>query len=272
MCTSLARIHTRAALFAAGMSRRRLEQSLRSGSLVRVRQGVYADAETCDVARRAALLGGPPACVSAARHEGLWVLARAEPLHVALRPHGHRRPGDAVVHWDQAAQDALEPPSVRETLRQILRCCDVEEFLVALESALYQRRLRHADLVWLEANTNAVGREAIAFARADAESGLETLVRWRLRTWGVPVRTQQRLTSVGRVDLLLGERLIVEVDGVENHESPERRHRDLLRDANAAAWGFITLRFDYAMVIHDWPTVELALRGLVDRRLHLAER
>ena len=114
--------------------------------------------------------------------------------------------------------------------------------------------------------------EAIAFARADAESGLETLVRWRLRAWGIRVRTQQNLVSVGRVDLLLGERLVVEVDGVENHASPEHRHRDLVRDANAAAWGFVTLRFDYAMVIHDWPTVELALRGLLDRGIHLSDR
>ena len=30
------------------------------------------------------------------------------------------------------------------------------------------------------------------------------------------------------------------------------RHKDLRRDANAAAWGYVTLRFDYAMVVHDW--------------------
>ncbi|ODT39256.1 MAG: hypothetical protein BGO45_14190 [Microbacterium sp. 71-36] len=272
MCSSGARIRTRAELFSGGVSRRRLDAAQRNGSLTRLRRGVYADANTCDIARRAALLGGTLACVSAARHEGLWVLSPAEPLHVAVRPDGHRRSDGAVIHWDRIDHDAFGPPHVREVLRQILRCCGVEDFLVALESALHQRRIGGADLTWLAANTNETGREAIAFARADAESGLETLVRWRLRAWGIRVRTQQNLVSVGRVDLLLGERLVVEVDGVENHASPEHRHRDLVRDANAAAWGFVTLRFDYAMVIHDWPTVELALRGLLDRGIHLSDR
>lgn len=247
------------------MSRRTLDAAVRGGSLVRLRRGVYADAGTCDVVRRAAYCGGAPACISAARHEKLWVLSGTEPLHVALRPDGHCRAGEVVPHWDRVGSGAFGFPRLREVLRQILRCCGVEEFLVALESALYQRRIRAADLTWLAANTNDLGREAIAFARADAESGLKTLVRWRLRGWDIRVRTQQRLTSVGRVDLLLGERLIVEVDGVQNHASPENRHRDLVRDANAAAWGFVTLRFDYAMVVHDWPTVELALHGLLDR-------
>ncbi len=41
-----------------------------------------------------------------------------------------------------------------------------------------------------------------------------------------------------------------------------------MRDAQAAAWGFVTLRFDYAMVVHDWPTVEAAILGHVSRGLH----
>ena len=60
------------------------------------------------------------------------------------------------------------------------------------------------------------------------------------------------------------------MDGVANHDGDSHRHKDLVRDANASAWGFVTLRFDYAMVVHDWKTVELAILGAVDRGPHLA--
>ena len=39
------------------------------------------------------------------------------------------------------------------------------------------------------------------------------------------------------------------------------RHKDLVRDANAAAWGYVTLRFDYALIVHDWDLVEAAILG-----------
>ncbi|WZH35251.1 MAG: type IV toxin-antitoxin system AbiEi family antitoxin domain-containing protein [Microbacterium enclense] len=269
MCIT-ASVRTRAELLTAGMTRRMIDGALRAGTLIRLRRGVYAEADTCEPVIRAALLGGAPVCVSAARHHGLWVLAHPEPLHVGLKPSGHRRGKGEVPHWDHDTADAFGLPTVAKTLRQVLRCRGVEEFVVALESALHQNKIQDADITWLEACTNDAGREAIAFARRDAESGLETLVRWRLRHWGIDVRTQQGVVSVGRVDLLIGERLIVEVDGAENHVGPDHRHRDLVRDAHAAAWGFATLRFDYAMVVHDWPTVELAIRAHIDRGLHRA--
>lgn len=127
-----------------------------------------------------------------------------------------------------------------------------------------------ADLFWLRKHTNAEGRDAIAFARQDADSGLESLFRWRLRPYGLSVRAQESIVSVGRVDFLIGERLIVEVDGAANHDGVSHRHRDLVRDAHAAAWGFVTLRFDYAMVVRDGETVERAILAHVGRGLHRA--
>ncbi|MDR7113324.1 very-short-patch-repair endonuclease [Microbacterium trichothecenolyticum] len=214
--------------------------------------------------------------MSAAKHHGLWVAEHGDGLHVGLRGHGraYSHPEcSCVAHWsdpDDAERSAFGVPTVRVVLRQILRCQGLEAFFVALESALRRRMLSNADLDWLRKGTNAGARAAIAFARSDADSGLESLLRWRLRRRGLRVRTQQSITSVGRVDFVIGERLIVEVDGAPNHDSESHRHKDLVRDANAAAWGFVTLRFDYALVVHDWDTVELAILGLVDSGLHLA--
>ncbi|MFK4759336.1 hypothetical protein ACI3KS_00230 [Microbacterium sp. ZW T5_45] len=49
------------------------------------------------------------------------------------------------------------------------------------------------------------------------------------------------------------------------HAAPAKRHRDLARDAAASAHGFETLRFDYAMVIHNWPAVLAAIRAAILR-------
>lgn len=204
------------------------------------------------------------------------MLDESDAVHVWLgahgRAYGHPR-CTCVAHWDdERAADAFGLPSVRLILRQILGCRGVEAFFVAVESALNLRLLLHADLEWLRAHTNVEARAALALARRDAQSGLESLLRWRLRHRRLPVRSQVAIVSVGVVDFLIGERLIVEVDGRENHASAERRHNDLRRDAHAAAWGYITLRFDYAMVVHDWETVELAILAQVDLGRHLDPR
>lgn len=73
--------------------------------------------------------------------------------------------------------------------------------------------------------------------------------------------------GVGRVDAVIGERLLIEVDGRDNHDGVRMRHKDLVRDANAAIWGYTTLRFDYSLVVHDWELVEAAILGALGRRL-----
>ncbi|MBD3940695.1 DUF559 domain-containing protein [Microbacterium sp. NEAU-LLC] len=274
MCTSKRPVSTYAELRDGGLSRRALADELDCGTIRSLRRGVYERAGACDDVRDAAAHGGALACVTAAAHHGLWVAEYGTGLHIGMPSSGrvHAHTGcTCVVHWvDDDRTDAFGVPSVRVTLRQILRCQGLEAFFVALESALRKRKLSAADLAWLRAHTNAAAREAIAFARSDADSGLESLLRWRLRIHGLSVRTQQKIISVGRVDFVIGDRLIVEVDGVANHDDESHRHKDLVRDAHAASWGFVTLRFDYALVVHDWPTVELAILGLVDRGVHLA--
>lgn len=271
MCATNPAIWTYAELRRSGLSRRRLTAMTDASRIVSVRRGVYAGG-ACGPRATAAKHGGGLACVSAARHIGLWVLDESDAVHVWLGRRRHRHPHEGcrcVEHRDGMGA-AFGAPSVPRVLRQILRCRGLEEFFVVLESALAQRRITDAGMDWLRGSTNDAAREAMDFARSDAGSGLESLVRWRLRSKGLSVRTQVGIVSVGRVDLVIGERLIVEVDGDGNHSAPEHRHRDLVRDAHAAIWGYVSLRFDYAMVVHDWETVELAILAHVDRGLHLA--
>lgn len=140
---------------------------------------------------------------------------------------------------------------------------------MAVESALHLGMLTSAGRAWLRRTCGAGARAAIDLAGQDSESGLESLLRWRLRDAGITMRAQVEITGVGRVDFLLGDRLILEADGAEHHAAAGARHRDLLRDANAAAWGYVTLRFDYAMIVHDWPTVRAAVDGILAAGIHL---
>lgn len=101
-------------------------------------------------------------------------------------------------------------------------------------------------------------------AQSDAQSGLESLLRLRLHLLGIRLDCQVPVPGVGRVDFVVGGRVILEADGKENH-SQAKRHADLKRDAAASALGYETLRFDYAMIVHDWPTVVAAILPALGR-------
>lgn len=274
MCDSAGAIATYAELRGSGIPRRSLENRVRDGRLILVRRGVYATPEICGPLLECARHGGAAACTTAAAHLGLFVLESDPAPHVWLKSHAHARAHRdcrCVPHWDDGSRSsAFSLPSVERVLRQILGCRGLEAFFVTLESALRLGLLQPAQLAWLRAATNDEARAAIAFARADADSGIESLLRWRLRERGLEIRSQVHIFAVGVVDFVIGERLIIEVDGRANHEGESLRHKDLVRDANAAAWGYVTLRFDYAMIVHDWETVELAILAHLDRRRHLA--
>jgi very-short-patch-repair endonuclease len=273
MCTTSDAVLAHARLLEIGLPRRRIAAGVADGSLVRLRRGVYARDGACTPVRTAARHGGALACVSAAQHLNLWTLSAESAVHVWLGGHGHGRAHGScacVEHWDAVAgADAFGIPSVPRVLRQLLACRGVEEFFVALESALRQGLIAEAGLAWLRATTNDAARGAIGFARRDADSGLESLLRWRLRRHHLRIRSQVTIFSVGRVDFLIGDRLILEADGRGNHDGATARHKDLVRDANAAAWGYVTLRFDYALIIHDWDAVERAILAQVERGHHL---
>lgn len=274
MCaSSQPAVATYAELRSLGRSRGAIASDVRRGELSSVRRGVYASTDACDRVRSAAAHGGALACVSAARHLGLWVLDDSQALHVWMRGHGHRHHDEqcgCVEHWDDSPPtESFGLPSVPRILRQILACRGIDEFFVTLESALRKGLLTPAGLTWLQRHTNDAAREAIAYARDDADSGIESLFRWKLRSYDLRIRSQVLIFAVGQVDFLIGDRLLLEIDGKPNHVGESERHKDLFRDANAAAWDYVTLRFDYALVVHDWELVEAAVVAQVNAGRHL---
>lgn len=270
MCTTSPQVWTFAELRKT-YSRREIGRLRALSQLDPIRRGVYAGIGACTAVRTAAAHGGAICCETAARHLGLWVLDDVGVhvwLHSGRHQHAHTADGcDCTPHWDSGpATSTFAPPSIQRILRQIYGCRGEEAFFVALESARRKRVISRKGLNWLRRKLGSRGRDLVDFSRDDADSGLESLIRLRLRRYGWDVRTQMQIIGTGRVDLLVDGWLIVEADGRENHDGDSHRHKDLVRDAQAAIWGHPTLRFDYALTVHDWETAEAAIVAVMSRR------
>src|SRR5690606_38969729 len=149
--------------------------------------------------------------------------------------------------------------SVATALIHAYRCLTAEAFFAAYESAWNRRLITASDRRRIRQELPKKAAWMLDLARSDSQSGLESLLRFRLRLLGISLECQVDIDGVGRVDFVAGGRLIIEVDGKENHAGAERRHNDLVRDAAASALGYETLRFDYSLVVYNWEVVEDAI-------------
>lgn len=84
---------------------------------------------------------------------------------------------------------------------------------------------------------------------AGAGSPGETLARVALVLGGLTVATQVRFEGVGFVDLLVGGKVVVEIDGRAYHQDPAAFRRDRERDRVLAALGYPVLRYAFTEVL-----------------------
>ena len=251
-----------------GFSRRSLSRAVQRGDIERIRDGVFAVGALDPCVRAATAHGGALTCASVLQLLHVWVLAPVIVPHVWLGPDRHAHPHDGcacVSHFYRGERPPLGRVPAEVALAHFLRCAGDEAFFAAYESALRLRLLTNAARVRLAAMIPASARWLMDLARTDADSGLESILRLRLHLLGIRLDCQVQIDGVGRVDFVIGERLILEVDGKENHDGATMRHRDLVRDAAASARGYETLRFDYAQVVHEWPTVQAAVLAALTR-------
>lgn len=254
------------ALQKLGISRKALSRAVHAGRITRVRTGVFAVPRTPFAVLAAAAHGGAVTCTTALRLHGVWVLDDDVP-HVWLGRNGrsHAHPGCRCVGHFFDGDTRFGVVSVEIALLHLHRCGGDEAFFVSFESAWRLGLLGRAARARIRAGLPRSARWLVDIARPDADSGLESLLRLRLHLHGIALDTQVTIDGVGRVDFVLDGRLIIEVDGRGNHASPDHRHKDLMRDAVASRLGYETLRFDYAQVVHDWPTVQAAILGALAR-------
>ncbi|MFV0318760.1 MAG: endonuclease domain-containing protein [Microbacterium sp.] len=253
---------------AAGFRPYDVAHAVRLDALRRVRRSWLVTID-CDRRRvAAARVGGRVTCVSAAAIQRLWVPKHGE-IHVAVPGTASRFDADGLhVHWGTGpapiGRGATEEHIVN-VLFHVAHCLARRDALAVWESAIRNQAVETGVLMrvaWRSEDAAALA----AVASFLSDSGLETHFVDGMRTAGVAVR-QQVWIDGHAVDGLVGDSLIVQIDGFTHHRAAERR-RDLAADARLVLRGYTVLRFDYYQVLFDWSSVLTTVLTAMAQNLH----
>ena len=266
-----------------GHTRYGLALAVRDGHIVRVRQGHYSVARQDETGLAAYRIGGHLAGLSALRAHGVWLPHGVHPLEIAVLPHSRAlrmpedarrrlRPGLVQVHWDAARIERSAPfaePVADALLRAASRLAPAELF-AAFESALAKRLLSRAEAESLRASFARTVDPRFAAASRLSGSGAESIVHFWLLGVDIDIVQQRLIEGVGKVDFVLGDCQIVEVDGEQFHSGAAQFEADRRRHALASILGYRTLRVSARMVERDFETVSAAIMAALRRGDHLA--
>ncbi len=258
--TSVARMH--------GFSKHDAATAVARGEIQRVRRSWLVTPDCDGATLAAARIGGRATCVTAARQRGLWTPDH-DGIHVAV-PHGASRfdRTGVVLHW-AAGPVAVPRTSPEEPLLNVLfhvaRCLARPHALAVWESAL-RTRVVEVDVLARVSWHSSPAAEVASLARELSDSGVESHFLELMRGIGVAVR-QQVVLDGHRVDGLIGDRLVVQLDGFAHHRAADRR-RDLAADARLMLRGFHVVRFDYQQVLFDPTHVTSVVLTAMAQGLH----
>ncbi len=242
----------REGLLAQGVSRREIQSALRRGSVVSPYRGCYALPDAPAAAVTAAALRGTRTCVTALHHWGAPLLGQApRGVHIAVpRNRGvtdtDPRVGPTVVVHRGPALTGVPEVDAPDVVFHASRCMRREMLLVAVDHLLHRGTL---DIDRIRCVRPGLTRWLAQHADPAAESPPETLARLALRTRQFRVRSQVRFDGIGRVDLLVEDAIVVEVDGRSYHSDPVAFVADRQRDRALQALGFRVLRFAASEVL-----------------------
>ncbi len=264
-------------LYALGHTQAGLRIAVQRGWIIRIRKGWFCLPDLDPDLVRAWRVGGRLTGASAARHYGLWVRGQDGPLEVEVAPNacqlrsrsdsrrrlsGLSDPG-VIVHWATAG------PSRSRVLVDLDRCLEqialaypAEFAFVVAESALNRKAMPFGRWERILASCPARTRRALVDVGTQSESGTESMLSFRMRKLGIRFRQQIRIGE-DRVDFLVGEALVIEADS-NLHD----RIADNARDTRLGILGYRVLRFDYQLIVHDWPSVKAAILAALSRGDH----
>ena len=268
---------SRAQLRHAGFTSHRIRALIAEGALVAFTRDILGRPTANPAFRRAVTMGGRAACVTAARAMGIWVLDTDE-FHVIPRSHNGRfrtdgeRP-EPVMHW---TPEPVEPDryrlaveSGRNTLAHIARCQPLDAAAASFDSAVKLGMITVEELQRLASVQHGRFAETVALVTGDSDSGLETLARVRLGWAGVGCRRQVVIDG-HPVDLLIGERLIIQLDGKQHLDDPVQLARDRRQDRRLRLMGYTVLRYGYADVVFGWQNVLAEILAAMAGLAHVA--
>jgi very-short-patch-repair endonuclease len=265
-------------LRAAGLGVKRIAAECHLGRIERVRIGWYVDPALDGRIKQALRVGGRLTCESACAVWGGAALDTVT-LHVEVRLHDSRfrRPAGegpvlgvrdlahVVLHWrDPVGRGAIASPV--EAMLEVLGCLTPLAAVCALDAVL---RAHPGTRPELERRCPPSGRRVLALIDPRSESVPESVFRVRAHRAGIPCLVQAPLPFGRRADFLIGERLVVEIDGALHHAGAEAFRADRERDALLTALGYRVIRFTYDQVVRRWDEVEHVLRVLIRDGEHI---
>lgn len=258
------------ALRDAGFSAEDIRRAVRHGTLVRLRSGWLATPQANSKVVRAVRSGGVLGCASALAFYGAWDL-RDYGIHIYRSQRGRQAAAARGLYWCSSPKTRLASNvavlPIPQALVQAAYCLSAYDFVTVADSLVHRRMITLPALQSTLAGLSA--RIDRMVAQLDvAESGTESLVRLRLRAKGIGVRPQVVIPGVGRVDLLIGNRLVLEVDSREHHTDPLAYERDRCRDQELVRLGFAVMRVTYEQVMYGWPPVEARILAFVRAGWH----
>ena len=272
------------ALNAAGANWRALRAAVDSGYLVRARRGHYALPDTDAHVLEAVRLGGRLACVSALANSGIFILdstfahIHLDPTASRLRaPHNRfqqltAQNRDGVeLHWGQLLDPAGGSEcriGLADALIQVFRCQKPRFAIASLDNSLYQRLLTAQAVPQIFAALPAEFQSLRTLIDCRSESGQETVLRLVIKGAGFHVEIQVGIGGVGRVDMIVEGRIVVEADSRQFHDGWEAHARDRTRDCDLAMLGYLTLRVLYRDIIHHPERIIAAITGLLAATSH----
>ena len=276
-------------VLSAGWSKVRVAAAVARGDVVRIRRSWLAVPDADPYLVSAARAGVVLTCVTQAKRLGLWVTEEDRP-HVAAPSHAggvrverlcagataedvakvgsKSQMTKATVHW--SAPLVLRHPftltdSIENVLASVARCQPFEAALAVWESALRRQLVDALELSRLP--LSAAAKRLLAQASPFSDSGLETMIVPRLRWMKLRILPQVWLHG-HRVDFLIGDRLVLQIDG--GHHVGAQREQDIAHDAELTLRGFHVIRVGYWHIMQNWPWVQGTIMRAVAQGLHRA--
>ncbi|WP_442544509.1 endonuclease domain-containing protein [Arthrobacter sp. KN11-1C] len=199
-------------------------------------------------------------CASSGSRYQLWLKDRPARLHLASKHHRSRR---FATHGQLRFEPDRRLPiaSIEDTVIHGLTCLSEVDAIAMAQSAMQHHGVPR---VVLESEMTAkyfgTARKRLAKADGLSESVPEISARILFDSAGLKFRRQVKIAGVGRVDFLIEDWLIVEINGFQFHGSREAWRKDMSRSNTAQIQGYAVLSYPPEQI---WNSPEMVLREIL---------
>ena len=174
-----------------------------------------------------------------------------------------------TVSHDSQTHPQVVVDNVAAAFLACFECQPIDELVAIGDSLIREQLLDYETFVEICEQSGRKGRRVLQYSDVASDSGLESLLRARLRALRIKLTTQWPVRGARRYDMKIGRSLLIETDGREHHDRPEAFHNDRDADQIAVSRGYVVMRLTYRHVVHEWPDTLERILSFVRRRWHL---